>query len=247
MTLINSFLDYIKKNYFNIIIISLLILIISILLFLIFSFVIYKIYHYVNNIIVNNVTNYSDFEPECKKILNEYKNYKIKHIYLVKENFVNNELINDYIIRILKYLLNSKIDIKNGRKDACHTYIILALSINKNEYKFIKLNKNKKLTILKNITINDSINLYYYRVKKQITFNELIEEAKKTYGVKNFYNWDFKNFNCNDLSDLFLKILGIKDKISFVEFTKNITKNNTETWGTSFLFFLFKFIQKFII
>ena len=73
MTLINSFLDYIKKNYFNIIIILLLILIIFILLFFIFSFFIYKIYHYVNNIIVNNVTNFSVFEPECKKILNNTK------------------------------------------------------------------------------------------------------------------------------------------------------------------------------
>ena len=250
--------DYIKKNYLFIIIILLLFFVSTILILFLFLFIIFKCHECVKNTLHNNVSNYSDFDTESKNILNVYQNYKIKHIYLSKEIITCRYIPTRYILKLIKLFYKNNLTCNNFEtiKNNCfHTSLILFLTNDKNKkYKFIKLDKSRKIKISNNITINNEDDILFFDVTKNITLNDLLNKTKKICGKDKFYNWDIKNSNCNDIVSEFLNVLGIKEKIDILEWTKNNYKNDVYNDLSLFIFkniykidlFLDNLMQNFI-
>ena len=249
--------DYIRKNYLYIIIILLLLTILAILIFIFLLFTIFKCYECVKHTLHNNVSNYSDFDVKSKNILNIYKDYKIKHVYLSKEIIISRFIPTKYVLKIIKLFYNNDDDYYSFEaiKNNCfHTSLILFLINDKNKKKkFIKLDKCRKLKIVNNITINNEDDILFFDVKKNITFNDMLKKTKKRCGKDKFYNWDIKNNNCNDIVSDFLSVLGIKEKIDILEWTRNNYNNDGYSDLSLFIFknfykvdlFLYNLMNKF--
>ena len=240
MTYFYILFDYIKKNYLYIIIILLLVSILAIIIFIFLLFIIFKCHECVKNTLHNNVSNYSDFDAKSKDILNIYKNYNIKHIYLSKEIITSRFIPTRYVLKLIKLFYKNNQDYYSFEaiKNNCfHTSLILFLKDDKNKKnKFIKLDKCRKLKIANNIIINNEDDILFFDITKNITLNDLINKTEKRCGKNKFYNWDIKNSNCNDIVSDFLNVLGIKEKIDVLEWAKNNYNNDAYCDLSLFIF-----------
>ena len=191
-----------------------------VILIIVGIFVTFKAYKFVKSIILNNSTNYTDFDNISKKVIEQYKDCKIKTIYIYKDQIFK---LNKYILNLFLKYIKSDQSIKDGKNiNFYHSFILLELECD-NYRKFIKIDKSQKITITDKIIISKDANFVSFKVKKQITLKRLLDETEKMYGTVNFYNWDILNSNCYNIVAEFMKVLEIKKRIDFIdEYNKRI-------------------------
>lgn len=215
-------IDFLKKNYLNIIIIIILVIILFIISSTLFLYSSYKIYNVVNKYINNRqlICKYNNYTDKDKKILEIYGNYKIKKIYIVYTPFSN---VTRHGLNLLAYLSCGKtIDsiitqLKNKNKnnndfEQSHTNLIFELKINKKQSKFIYLEKQLNIYMDTDFFINNKCNIVPIKLKnKTITIKNLLDITEKRIGKEKFFNWHGCAYNCHTFIDDILLTLELSE------------------------------------
>lgn len=226
--------SFVKNNISTIFIINLftiLVVIILILLTFIWLLTTFYCYKFVKNTLKTSTTNYLDFDKNSKDILNTYKDYNVDRIYVYKEPLSK---FNNYLVSIFKRLNHIKEDIS----DLCHCYIIF--EVKKDGYKkLIKIDKLQKTAITDELIIIKNSEFISFELKQQIKFKNLINKTIKSYGKKNFFNWDANKSNCVDIINEFFKTTKIKHDISFI---KRMNKIKNKFILNDYYLYIWKFV-----
>ena len=226
-------LDFIRKNYINIIIICLLLIIISLILFILYLFISYKIYQFVKSYINdNNTLNlYNDYDELSKKILNKYGNNKVHKVYVIYKPISNTTM---YIFNMLSNIIHkksfynilNKINI-NGLPDKLyHTSLIFELRIDKKYTKFIHINKELGVMVREKININNNNSIINIKPKYKKTLKNILDSTMIRMGIDKFYNWEMFNNNCQNFAIEILKSMGIENKINKNNYQNSIQIKN---------------------
>jgi hypothetical protein len=200
---INSSIDFINKNIYSIIGLSILLFIFVFIIFIFVSFVIIKL---LKSEIDNNNIFFYDFNKHEKYILEKYGNYKIEQIYIVKQPL--NAFI-DFIINILTF--NRYKQIINESKEYLphHTQFILSIRLPNKMKKLILLEKNNCVSLSENFTVHNDKKIKVINVKKKgYTLNKLLDDTLKRIGKHAFFNWHIYKNNCQRFSKEILLTIG---------------------------------------
>jgi hypothetical protein len=212
-------IDFLKKNYLNIIIIIILVIILFIISSTLFLYSSYKIYNVVKKYINNRqlICKYNNYTDKDKKILEIYGNYKIRKIYIVYTSFTN---ITRYGLNILLYLGCGKTldqgitELKKIDKnfEQSHAGLIFELKIKKKQSKFIYLQKELTIDMDTDFFINNKSNIIPIKLKnKTITIKNLLDITEKRIGKEKFFNWHGCAYNCHTFIDDILLTLELSE------------------------------------
>ena len=175
--------------------ISLIILLLG-LLFFIFILISFYLFKYLqikifDNWVLNVYTVYN------KKLLNQFGDWNIKYIYLVKEPIskfsyvlLNICTLNSFDVAIQKY---------NDSHTPNHIFLILELDKNK-ERKTCILEKNTCLNIGFNYMITEKQTKIKIKPNNRLTLNELLDKTRERIGPKKFFNFEIYENNCQNLA-----------------------------------------------
>lgn len=156
--------------------------------FTIFGIIIlFSIIYFINDI-------FNDYNKETRQILNEYGDYKIKEIYIVKEPL--GKLLCTMLNALTLYEYK-RISEENEDFIIYHASIIVKIKLPNNLNKFLLIEKNPTMNISEKFCINKLQNIKSIRIKKY-TLNKMLNTTNERMGNKKFFNWNFYKNNCQD-------------------------------------------------
>lgn len=187
---------------------------------------------------INN--NFVDYNENTKKILNKYGDYKIVKLYYYKENLSN------FIIFLSNIATQFKHYHHGIKYKPYHVGIILEVKNSHNDVKFLKIDKmSTSIYIYENIKINSYKKIKCVSIyKNKYSLKELLDITKKNMGKKNFFNWEFKNNNCEHFVDNIITIIQKKQK----KFTfQKFPLNKNELYICNIIALLYTFFYQHIL
>lgn len=159
------------------------------LLFIVFVLILWLIYTIYKWNVDKPYFSNEDYRPEVKRVLEKYKKYKIKQVYLVKEP------LKWWMVFFLKICCNhysSKITTASVKKETLpyHIYFILILK-NKKKTKMILLDKTNVLSLKETFFIYENKNMEKISIQnKNVTLEKLLSTTKQRMGKEHFFNWN---------------------------------------------------------
>jgi hypothetical protein len=249
-------IDFLKKNYLNIIIIIIVLIILFIISLTLFLYSSYHIYNIVKKNINNRqlICKHNNYTDKDKKILEIYGNYKIKKIYIVYTPFSK---ITHLGLNLLAYLSCGKtidsvvtqLKDKNKTNDfeQSHTSLIFELKINKKQSKFIYLQKEYNIYIDTDFFVYNKSNIVPIKLKnKTITLKNLLDITEKRIGKDKFFNWHGYAYNCHTFIDDILLTLQLskygKNKFHHTQKYHKFILNNLYS-NNSLIYFIYNFLM----
>lgn len=137
------------------------------------------------------------YNKKCQKILDEYGNYRINRVYLIRQPF--GKLIN-LVFNILtlfnynKYLSDSS--------DNCPYHPALIFEIKKDDnIKFLLVEKNNCINICETFLINKSNDVKCINItNNKFTLRKVLKKTQKRIGNKKYFNWNIHKNNCQEFT-----------------------------------------------
>lgn len=172
--------------------------ILSIFIIIIFILIQIYLYKYIKRLFTRNCTASYHLTDKSRQKLDEFGDYKIKRVILIKYHI--NLFLNIFIhfTTILNYNITPEFPKHSG--------IILELELPYNTSKLLLIDKNPNIRLLDNFNIFSNTEYMSLNVEKPITLNEVVTKTKKIMGKKNFFSWNMLN-NCQNFSLNILKTL----------------------------------------
>jgi hypothetical protein len=144
----------------------------------------------------------NDYSRCNKRLLEDYGDWEIKYIYLVKEPISKFS----YLIMNIVTLNSLKNAIKKYSDNETPNHIFLLLELQKdNQRKTCILEKNTCLNIGFNYMITDKQIKMKLKPSENIKLNDLLEKTKKRITSKKFFNFELFENNCQNLATEILK------------------------------------------
>lgn len=151
----------------------------------------------------------SDYSSCNKRILDNYGDWNIKYIYLVKEPISRFS----YLIMNIVTLNSLKNAIKKYSDEETPNHIFLLLELEKGKKrKTCILEKNTCLNIGFNYMITDKQNKMKLKPSQKIKLIDLLENTKKRITPKKFFNFELFENNCQNLATEILKTVNKYDE-----------------------------------
>jgi hypothetical protein len=201
---LNETINYFSLHYVKYItILLLLFFIVSIVLFIVVSYFIIKFLKLgldSNNILFNQ------YNKKSKRLLDLYGDYKLTHIYLVRQPFSKfiTFLLNIFTLYNYEKLINESQD-----NFPYHTLFIFEITLKYGMKKMILLEKNNCINISENFLINSRQEIKHLKIKKHnLTINSILNETHKRLGNEKFFNWHIYKNNCQEFTKEILKTIG---------------------------------------
>jgi hypothetical protein len=242
----------ITNNRFKIITLLLLIV-----LFISFVFIIVGIFicfsYVILNLLKRNIDDsnifYYNYNKKSKNVLDLYGDYKIKKLYLVKQevNHIKKSLLNFFTL--YKY---DKIIYDVENRFLYHILLIVEIQLPNNKNKLLLIEKNNCINLSDNCYIHNFQNIKKINIKnKNYTLNQIMDDTKNRIGCKNFFNWSIFKNNCKKFAKEILITINKYNKFNkkFI-FQRNELKdlNVTEfaTHSVNCLMFVYNLFYKYI-
>jgi uncharacterized protein YifE (UPF0438 family) len=160
-----------------------------------------------------------DFTNEAKKLLEQYGNMPIQNIVLKRTP------IHSMINSLLNFLSGNKFDevkVKQNIDKYYHLAMIVTVSDGKYS-KTIVVEKNERINISLKYDNQSDTQSIDIPVTKQITLNELLNNAVSSYGKSRIFIYDGLKANCSIFIDDLLKASGLSNGQS----NEFLSQNNT--------------------
>ena len=137
---------------------------------------------------------FNQYNKKCQRIIDEYGNYKIKKIYLVRHPLANLSNLWLNIITLCDY---NKYLSESEENHPYHPALIFEI---KNDYKtkFLLLEKNYyRINICETLLINNINDFKKVPISKnKFTLNKILKVTRKRIGKYKFFNWNIYENNC---------------------------------------------------
>jgi hypothetical protein len=171
---------------------------------------------------INNYTIFNEYTASSKLAIEKYGDNKIMNAYLVIEPL--------HIFYLFLYkLVTFNNYCKHSLKEVRHTTLLLEVKINKDENKFILIDKTNCINILTEFSIHDKYTVIPIQLKKKsksksiLTLRKVLDETCERIGKRKFFNWHFYKNNCYYFIDNMIKTIN-KDFVYVKFFFKNKKK-----------------------
>jgi len=235
--------DFITSTPF--IITSLLVVLFLFVCFVILTYLSFKILQ--TSIEYNNIFFYQ-YNKKCQKILDEYGDYKITNIYLVRQPF---DKVVGFLFNIITLFNYNKYLSESFDNYPYHPALIFEISVN-NNVKFILVEKNNCINISETFVINKHYDYKLINVSKnKFTLREILTKTRKRIGDKNYFNWNMHTNNCQVfINEILTTICKNTNKYSNFIFRNKMLKYYSPSDFTlhivNCLFIIRNFIEKYI-
>ena len=197
----------------------------------------------------NNIFFYQ-YNKKCQKILDEYGDYKINNIYIVRQplsKFIN------FLLNILSFFTYNKYLSESYDNYIYHSALIFEIK-RKNDIKFLLVEKNNCINICETFLIHKTYDFKRINIPPtKITLNKVLKKTQKRIGNKKYFNWDTHKNNCQEfVKEILITLNENIDKYNnFIFQDKNIYKYYSPTDLTIYLInciiTISNFFEKYII
>jgi len=205
-----------------------LIILIFVTIIMIFLVISYYIIKYLEINVVKDIyfCNYK-YNQKSNELLQNYGDYKINKIYLIKNPITN---FSTFLLNIITFYNFEKAlaninEIFKKKYFPYHISLIIEINLPRKKSKFLLLEKTSYVNISENIHLNDkniikTINLS----KNKFTMNSILKETQERIGDSKFFNWSIYKNNCSVFIKEILITLGLfnKSNIKFINQQKII-------------------------
>lgn len=217
-------------EYWNYIILG--ILATTLILFVLWVVISYYIFKWFKLKVDAEYLYYDKYNDTCKNIMDEFGDYSIKRVYVVRKPvlFFMKILIN--IITFNKFnmeLEKIRTDIKDENFLPQHPFIIIEIELPDKSRKQIKIEKINRIRITTDFDIYHKQTMHKISVKKKYTLKKLLTKTRKRIGDKSFYNWGiYKNNSQEFVKELLITFKSLckknEDFVCQTEMTEMPTK-----------------------
>ena len=182
-------------EYWNYIILGILVTIL--ILFILWVIISYYTFKWFKLKVDAEYLYYDKYNDSCKNILDEFGDYSIKRVYIVRKPvlFFMKILIN--IITFYKFnveLEKIRKDIKDENFLPQHPFIVIEVELPDKSRKQIKVEKINRIRITTDFDVYHKQTMHKIPVKKKYTLKKLLTKTRKRIGDKRFFNWGiYKN------------------------------------------------------
>jgi hypothetical protein len=146
---------------------------------------------------------FNQYNNDCLEILEQYGDYPIKRIYLVREPITKFAKILLNLITFYKFEREMQKYIAATNNEVFfpqHTSIIAEIELDNSVRKKILIEKNNCLKLALDFRISDKQDMKKIRLKKQITIKNLLDSTRERIGNNIFFNWSICRNNCQTLT-----------------------------------------------
>ena len=146
---------------------------------------------------------FDDYNSDCCKILENYGDYPIKRIYLVRQPIT--KLIKLFLNIITLYKFDREMEkYIETTKDSIffpyHSSIIIEVELPDRTRKNILIEKNNCIKFALNFRVYDNQDMRKLSLgKKNYTLKQIMEVTRKRIGNNDFFNWRITRNNCQML------------------------------------------------
>ena len=224
-----------------------LICIVLFIFFVIFSYIIIKILQIG---IENNNIFFYQYNKKCQRIIDEYGDYKINKIYLIRQPLGK---MANIAFNILSFFNYNKYLSESPDKAPYHPALIFEIKKD-NHIKFLLLEKNNCINICESFLINKSYEFKSINIaKNKYTFKKVLKTTQKRIGNHKYFNWDIYKNNCQEFTKEILVTLNkYTDQYDDFIFSDTILKkyypySDFRLHILNCLFIIMNFFEKYIL
>lgn len=208
---IKSVLTILKNivfEYWNYIILGFLAT--TLILFILWVIISYYIFKWFKLSVDAEYLYHDKYTDTCKNILDDFGDYSIKRVYVVRKPvlFFMKILIN--IITFNKFnieLEKIRKEIKDENFLPQHPFIVIEIELPDKSRKQIKIEKINRIRITTDFDVYHKQTMYKIHVKKNYTLKKLLNKTRKRIGDKSFYNWGiYKNNSQEFVKELLITL-----------------------------------------
>ena len=173
----------------NKIIILLLVIIVAAMSFIVVSYVLLKVWQ--TSMDYHNIFFYK-YNKRCEQILEEYGDWKINKVYLLRRPISKLVSLCFNIISLFQY---NKAISESQDNYPYHLAIIFEIK-RKNKIKLLVLEKTNIINICDSFLINKTHDLINVPIKKVFKIKKILDTTQQRMGAKEFFNWNLDKNNC---------------------------------------------------
>jgi len=197
----------------------------------------------------NNIFFYQ-YNKKCQKIIDEYGNYKINRIYLIRQPFGK---ITNLVFNIITLFNYNKYLLETPDNYPYHPALIFEIKKN-NNIKFLLVEKNNCINICESFLINKSYEFKCINMTKtKFTLKKVLSKTQKRIGNQKYFNWNIHKNNCQEFTKEILVTLNkySQEYTNFIFRDKIIQKYYSPSDFTlhiiNCIFVIINFIEKYLL
>lgn len=197
----------------------------------------------------NNIFFYQ-YNKKCQKILDDYGDYKINKIYLLRQPFGKFVSIMTNIITCFNY---NKYISETPNDCPYHPALIFEIK-QKDTIKFLLVEKNNCINICENFLINKTYEFKTINIpKNKFTLKKILKQTQKRIGNHKYFNWNIYKNNCQEFTkEILITINKYSEEYNNFIFSGKIIKHYYSPSDFTLhiincLFIIVNFIEKYVL
>lgn len=195
----------------------------------------------------NNIFFYQ-YNKKCKKIIDEYGDYKINRVYLIRQPFGKFVTLVFNILTLFNY---NKYLLESADNFPYHPALIFEIQCGDNN-RLLLVEKNNCINVCETFLINKTNDIKCINLtNKKYTIKGVLETTQKRIGDTKFFNWNIYKNNCQEFTkEILITLRKYNDKYKDFIFRDKIKDKITPSDFTIHLFncllIIVNFVEKYV-